>query len=399
MIVSGFVAHYTRIDLPSEGLYAVKIERPNHASVVAYRAGTEWQSTDCEVVYGCDSTLIVAPGEVLIYRGEVLSLGSTLYVHLREEGVLDRIDGDEELLGGFNNRLNDALYRRLRGVGLSAECESVVATMVLSRGDNLSRSLRDSYRESGTAHLLAVSGLHASIVALLLFGLLTPLTLLYRGNILRIGAVIVGLWLFACANFMGASVVRAAIMYTLFLVGNTMRRYYDSTTALSLAVVVMCVYDPTTLFDIGFQLSSIAVLSIIHWAVPLWRGRPRWMQGLWCEFTLQPMLITLCCSVATAPIVAYNFGDLQLLGFLVAPLVYATSFLTLLLSMVTLAIGSTPLNYPLEWVVALQNRVVEWLASASPEGGSSALSLSGVVLIYLLYGAVTIYVIENYKDK
>ncbi len=399
LVVSGLFTHLTRRALPAEGLFALNIERSDHAKLVAYYADEEWISVDREVIYGCEQSVELSAGDQIIYRGALRIFGSTPYIYIRGAGVVDRVEG----CGGYLFRLNEMLYQRLRSVGLSARCEAVVATMLLSRDDTLTKETREHYRRSGAAHILAVSGLHVSIVALVIFVLLSPLGLLFRGNVLRVLLVVLSLWIFAFANFMGASVERAVIMYTLLLLGTITFREYNSLSVLAVAVVVMSIVDPATLFDVGFQLSTVAVLSIFIWSLPLWRARPSWLLvgggGVVAEYTLLPMLISLCCTIATMPIVVYNFGYQPLFGFLITPLLYLTSFTILLLATLSLALGCGVLRYPLEWSVDLQNWAVERISSGVFDAGASSMSIAGLVIIYLLFLGSTIYVKENYKDK
>ncbi len=398
LIISALFARYTRGELSTRGLYALNIETLNRANIVAeYDSSTDrWRNVDREVIYGCDTTLWILPGEEILYRGSVSQLGNITYIHLTERGIYERRGGES-----FSYRLNNDLLHRLKRANLTPNCEAVASTMMLSRDENISEKLLSAYRSSGSAHILAVSGLHVSIVALLIFILLTPLTLLFRGDRIRVVGVMLILWLFAFANFMGASVERAVIMYTLLLASRLTMRSYDSLSVLSMAVIVMSIIDPTTLYDVGFQLSCVAVISIVVWALPLWQRRPRWMRNIAAEVICMPTLIAICCTIATLPIVSYTFGSQPLYGFIIAPIIYITSFLILLLSALLIVVGApfVPLSAPLEWCVALQNGAVEWVSRLTTEHDGGSITIASVAIIYLLYIGATIYVKENYKDK
>lgn len=126
----------------------------------------------------------------------------------------------------------------------------------------MTADVRQLFSTTGLAHILALSGLHVGLIALLLSILLFPLHLSghrYLKNIVTI----ITLWLFAIMTGLSPSVVRAVIMATLFLTGNMLQRRQSAINSLCFAALAILSVSPASLYSIGFQLSFIAVAAIV----------------------------------------------------------------------------------------------------------------------------------------
>ncbi|HLX61057.1 MAG TPA: ComEC/Rec2 family competence protein [Planctomycetota bacterium] len=237
-----------------------------------------------------------------------------------------------------------------------AEQAGLLNAMVFGRRENLSVTDREAFTMSGTAHLLAISGLHIQLVCALVWRLLS-----YFGYSRRRSA----LWvLAACAGYClltGATppAVRATVMFATYIAASAFWREADPLTALAAAALIILSYAPQELFNAGFQLSFLAVLSL-HTLFPMfketlaaWNARhgsklllapaaeqqaPSWRTAL-SEWAVNAMLISLCAWLATAPAVAWHMGRLSTLSLLVN--LFALPLLTvcMLAGFVTLTVG------------------------------------------------------------
>lgn len=147
---------------------------------------------------------------------------------------------------------------------LSDEEKSVLATITLGYREGMDRSVKRNFSVTGVAHLLAVSGFHVAIVCGFLSLLLSffPQNTFYKWlkYVLMIGL----LWSFVVITEFAASAIRAGLMLTFYLTGRTLRRRTDGYNTLAASAFCMLVFDPFYLFDIGFQLSYLAVFSILY---------------------------------------------------------------------------------------------------------------------------------------
>lgn len=265
--------------------------------------------------------------------------------------------------------------------GFDEQGRSVLAAMTLGDKSALSGSLRDVYAHTGASHVLALSGLHLGILCSLL-------TLLTRTGRLRFLARLFTallLWSYALLTGLSPSVVRSATMLTMFLAFSFSNRRQTSAGSLALAAILLMLAQPLVLFDIGFQLSFAAVLSILI-LVPEVRNiipvevleRHRLLKWLWSL-----LLMSLAAQIGTAPIVAYYFGTFPLYflitNIIVIPAVYLILWGALLLFLTSWSLVSQALSGMVAGLNHILGTMAQW-----PHACITGLSptLTQVVLYY-----------------
>jgi competence protein ComEC len=200
---------------------------------------------------------------------------------------------------------------------------SLVQGVVLGMRSNIPESLQTDFARSGTAHLLAISGLHLSIVAgiLLAFGS----RLFGRRYHIYIWLTLVAIWSYAVITGMNPPVMRAAIMASLFLAAELLGRQRSAITALTFAGAVMVGINPQILWGASFQLSFLAMVGLIlvaPWLQAQGRraiGATLGESGVAASITAyisDTFCVTLGIVVIVWPLIAYYFGIVSL----VAPL-------------------------------------------------------------------------------
>jgi competence protein ComEC len=186
-----------------------------------------------------------------------------------------------------------------------------------------------SFARSGLAHVLAVSGLHLVVVALGLEQILRALLIrseriAARVDPRRVSAAIAlpVTAVYALATGAGAPVLRAALAAAVVLLGTLLDREPDALNTLALAALALLAGEPACALDPSVQLSFAAVAGLILWASPLRRCLPvpPTPPGTWRARLLEPFLsgacATIAASIATAPVLAFHFRQLPLLGVL-----------------------------------------------------------------------------------
>ena len=329
--------------------------------------------------------------------GRSLAVGQSLVVRLRDGRFAGAADwhagggGLARLSLWQRVRLRALLWRhalllRYHRLGGSSDVQAVVSAMALGDKSLLSGGLRQTYASTGASHVLALSGLHLSIIYLLL----SRLTLGRRRWPLFQVLLLSAVWAFALLTGLSPSVVRAAVMltvYALFFLGG---RRSSPVGVLAFAALLMLMVSPRSLFDVGFQLSFAAMLGIFLFG-SLFRSAvsARWLCSHRAAAWVYELTVTsLSAQVATAPLVAYYFGQLPvwflLTNLFVIPL--ATAVLTV--AVVVMVLPS--LGGVLLWLVGLMNSVVDTLSRlpfATVSGlHSSALQVAlCYALLLLLY--------------
>ncbi len=188
---------------------------------------------------------------------------------------------------------------------------------------------------------------------------------------------------------MATSVVRSAVMLTVYALLSLGHRDRMSVNTLAFAAIVMLLFNPRSLFDIGFQLSFMAVLAILLF-YPLFEGV--WSQSFLLDHRIFKWLwtmlaVSLAAQIGVAPLIAYYFGRFSNYFLLTNLMVVPAATLILYLSLVVLIFPS--LAYILIYMVGVLNRLLTWFAAcpgASIEGLHP--TLLQVSMVYVIIAAV-----------
>jgi competence protein ComEC len=202
---------------------------------------------------------------------------------------------------------------------------------VLGERGDIPEEVQEHFVATGTAHLLAISGDQFGIVALLSFSSLLWILkrseyLLLSISVKKWAAALTIPWvlLYTLIAGGGISVIRAAIMVIVFFVSILFDRERNLLHTLVLAAFLILIFSPPSLFDVSFQLSFLAVLSILY-MVPriisafrqenaLSPKKALWKNTLW-KYARLSLLATLVATLGTAPFVALHFNRISLIGF------------------------------------------------------------------------------------
>lgn len=158
----------------------------------------------------------------------------------------------------YRARIADAIY----ATSMSPSTTEFLAVVLLGDTDLLTADRRDAYSSAGLSHILALSGMHVAIIAMLISTALFPLLVMRRRMTVIIVTVIV-LWIYAAVTGFSPSVTRAVIMATVFSGSRLIQRRSSPYNSLCLAAMLIVLADPFALLSYGFQLSFAAVLSIV----------------------------------------------------------------------------------------------------------------------------------------
>lgn len=202
---------------------------------------------------------------------------------------------------------------------------SFLSGLLLGAKKSMSKEVLDEFNKTGTTHIVAISGYNITLIALIFMGFLLALGLA-RPHAFYFA--VIGIILFTLLTGASASVVRAAIMGILILIAQKAGRLSLASNAVILAGAAMIAINPSLLrFDVGFQLSFLATLSLIY-LVPFFEEKMKWLPEFWQLKSI--FIATLSAQIAVMPVLLYNFGRVSL----IAPLVNL-----LILPLVPLAMG------------------------------------------------------------
>ena len=291
-------------------------------------------------------------------------LGALLMQRARQEPPsVSRLDRSKTYFLERRAKLLD----RLSESGVDGSAYAVVAAMALGDKSQLTTELRDAYAISGASHILALSGLHLGIIYTLLSLLLSR----RRWQMVSQIVIIVSIWLFVFLVGLSASVVRSAVMVSIYALLSLGHRDKLSVNTLAFAAIVMLLFNPMALFDVGFQLSFMAVLTILLfyplleslWSQPFLLDH-RLFRWLWTMLS-----VSCAAQIGVAPLIAYYFGRISCYFLLANLVVVPAAALILYLSLAVLLIPS--LAYLLIYIVDTLNQLLVSIAAlpgASIEG-------------------------------
>jgi len=266
---------------------------------------------------------------------------------------------------GFIAKIRSKIQNSLQQEEFSDDTYAVMNALLLGQRQDISKELTNDYARAGAIHILAVSGLHVGIILLILSFLLKPLERLKKGRIIKLLFIVLFLWFFALLAGMSASVVRAVTMFSAVAVAQASRNRNSIEHSLILSMFILLLCKPMFLFDVGFQLSYVAVFGIV-WIQPklynLWEPKLRLIDKLWQLFT-----VSIAAQLAVLPLSLFYFHQFPAL-FWLSNLVIVP-FLGIILTggilMIILSLLSLLPNFLVHFydgIISLMNGFIEFIS-------------------------------------
>jgi competence protein ComEC len=194
--------------------------------------------------------------------------------------------------------------------------------LLIGYKDDLDKTLIQSYSNTGVVHIIAISGLHLGLIYWLLVQLLKPFQ--NKRCINWIGPVIIisGLWLFSLLAGAQPSILRSAVMFTCIVIGQSIGRKSSIYNSLAFSAFALLCWNPYWLWDVGFQLSYSAVLSIVIFMRPIYNLI--YVKNKILDFFWKINAVTIAAQILTLPLSIYHFHQFPvyflLTNFVAVPL-------------------------------------------------------------------------------
>lgn len=225
--------------------------------------------------------------------------------------------------------------------------------LLIGYKDDLEKTLVQSYSNTGVVHVIAISGLHVGIIFWLLQAITRALGMAKRFRWMAVVFVITGLWLFALLAGAGPSVLRSALMFTCVAIGESLSKKTSVFNSLAISAFLLLCYNPYWLWDAGFQLSYMAVLSIVVFMKPVYNWF--YISNKALDFFWKLNAVTLSAQILTLPISIYHFHQFPNY-FLLTNLVAVPLSSIILIGEILLCLLSV-----LPPVAALLGKILQWL--------------------------------------
>ena len=263
---------------------------------------------------------------------------------------------------GKENKLHEALFcfrqkvRQVYEAYMSGEDAGVMSTMTLGDKSLLDAEIKELYQGAGISHILAISGLHISVIGMSLYKLLRRIGLPYGAAGLAAGSIMIA---YGVMTGLSASTMRAVLMFLLMLLAQVLGRSYDTLTALSVAAVILLWENPFLVEYAGFLFSFAAVLGVV-------------IVGKNLEKTFLPkkklaktLLVSVSIQLATLPLAAFFYYEIpvytMLINLFVLPFLNVLLFLGIAGGILGLRIGFAAkiCFLPCHWILYLYRKLCE----------------------------------------
>ncbi|MEJ6980217.1 ComEC/Rec2 family competence protein [Pedobacter sp. P351] len=305
----------------------------------------------------------------------------------------------ENSIIGYALTLRKSMVHKYSQYIHNKEAGSVVSTLILGYKAELSRDVLNAYSKTGTMHVLSVSGMHVGIVFFILGKMLWFMGRTSKLRILRAIIIITLIWFYALITGFSPSVCRAALMLSMYVLGKAINRSSNSYNLVAISAFFLLLYNSYFLFDVGFQLSYLAVLGLIYFYpriynlfyVENWLGDKIWSY----------IALSLAAQLATFPLAMYYFHNFPVYFlisnlFIVLP-VTGIMYLGIVFLFIPWDALLKPIGMLLEYGIDFMNKGLFYIEQLPLATYSSYFGFFYYLLIYLIIAGVILAL--QYKNK
>ena len=326
-----------------------ELSRVNHSYVVELKSVPKnkgaYYSAEAEIVYATDSVAQCVVGYNLLLN--IYNDSLSLVPHLCDRYLIHAqiLRPNDEGLNGFNYGkylarnglcgvvylsdnhiqylstvepsefqqysyiLRDKLISQFESIGLKGSQLAIISAITLGEKGLLSNDAKETFSAAGVSHILVVSGMHVGFIFLLIMWFWRRIS--HRGHWLVVVLGLVVLWGYALLTGLAPSVIRASFMFSMMLLFRVMGEMYNVKHAIFLSATILLLFNPNVIFDVGFQLSYLAVIGIVYF-YPHFYNLIRNYKSKFLRLLLQSIAVTVSAQILTLPIVVYNFHQLPI---------------------------------------------------------------------------------------
>lgn len=276
-----------------------------------------------------------------------------------------RLKSNDNSAFGFAGKLRDRITTKLSTYNFKSNELAIINALLLGQRQDMDKTVYQDFINAGAVHILAVSGLHIGIILLILNVLLNPLKRIKNGSIVKTIILVALLWIYAIIAGLSASITRAVAMFSIVAIAMNMKRPTNIYNTLAISVFVILLIKPMFLFEVGFQLSYVAVIAIVTIQPMLYKiWQPKWkvIDYLWQIFT-----VTIAAQIGVVPISIFYFHQFPSLFFVanLAIIPFLPVILGLGILIIVLALLNSLPNFMVAFYGGLINfmhQIVNWVS-------------------------------------
>lgn len=266
----------------------------------------------------------------------------------------------------YTSRLRTKIIQNLEKSNFNKAELHIAIALILGQQQDISPEIIRDYQFAGAVHILSVSGLHIGFILLFVTFLLKPFPNTRRGSFIKLIIILFSLASFGLIAGLAPSVLRSVTMFSFVAIGMYLRRSTNIFHTLLVSMLLILLFQPSFLFDVGFQLSYVALFFIL-WLQPLlaqlWTPKNRIGKYFWDILT-----VSFAAQIGAFPLSIYYFHQFPGLFFVtnlvIIPFLSVIMALGVLV-MVLAAFDFVPifLAKSLEWSIFILNKIINSIAS------------------------------------
>lgn len=266
----------------------------------------------------------------------------------------------------YTSKLRTRIIRNLENSNFNKAELHVAVALILGQQQDISPEIIKDYQYAGAVHILSVSGLHIGFILLFVTFILKPLPNAQQGAFIKLIIILLSLFTFGVLAGLAPSVVRSVVMFSFVAMGMYLRRSTNIFHTLLVSILLILLFQPSFLFDVGFQLSYIALFFIL-WLQPLlaslWLPKNKISNYFWDILT-----VSFAAQIGTFPLSIYYFHQFPGLFFVtnlvVIPFLSVIMALGVLV-MILAVFNAVPILFvkSLEWSIYILNKIINTIAS------------------------------------
>jgi len=288
-------------------------------------------------------------------------------------------------------RMRSQLLNRFRAAGITGEEYSMVSALTLGSVQLLTPETKKEFSVSGVSHILSVSGLHVAVVFAILEFLLSFFNRFEKLKVVKQVLIIAVLWCYAFMTGLSPSVIRSAFMFSMIAFGRCLHRKSQTINTVLFSAFVLLLWKPSYLFDLGFELSYCAVISIVVMHERLtskWKPSSRIVGYFW-----QMICLSAVAQLGTAPLTIYHFHQFPNYFLLNNLIAVPFSGMIIYLACAFLILGEVPfLGGVLSWCLNSALHWFQWFVKTMSElpyalADNLEIQKMDVLLLYVLLGS------------
>ena len=327
-------------------------------------------------------------------------LGIVYYIRVNQ-GCWEKVGSNPSKIFKLAYMAQSYVIETLKGYGIKGQELAVISALMLGYKSLLDDEIRQVYSSVGAMHILAVSGLHVGLIFSVVVIIITLLPKRRYWLAIRLGIALTVLWGYALVTGLSPSVCRATIMFSLFAIGQTAGLKTNSYNTLAAAAFLLLVSNPFMLFNVGFQLSFAAVLSIVFFHPTIYSVlKPKSKLG---DYIWSLLSVSAAAQILTLPLTLYYFGQFPVVFLVTNLIAIPLATIALYLSLITIAFS---LIEQLGFLFAKILGFVTWLLNSGlklvdtiPFSSISSIYFTSwqAILLLLSILMLSVYLVNRYR--